>query len=115
MEHMGAPAPTGGDDTNDDTPHYGPTAHDLWDTHLATLKLSDPLHPRLLWGLFDGALQAGLDPAGMTLDDLADNLIGKTPRGEWHGPPRTRTDGPRRIRTHQSPAPHHPHQGALNR
>lgn len=78
MEHMGAPAPTGGDDTNDDTPHYGPTAHDLWDTHLATLKLSDPLHPRLLWGLFDGALQAGLD--------LADNLIGKTPRGEWHGP-----------------------------
>lgn len=73
---------------------YGRDADDLWDAHLASLNLSDPIHPRTFWGLFAIRLERGLPITGETLGSLADyahtEANNRAP-GEWH-PGRGRQD-----------------------
>ena len=65
---------------------YGRDADDLWDAHLKSLNLPQPLHQREVWGLVAIALQHGEPVAGRTLQDLADNARrhSNNAPGEWH-------------------------------
>jgi hypothetical protein len=65
---------------------YGRDADDLWDAHLKSLNLREPIHQREIWGIVAIALQQGEPVAGRTLQDLADNARahGNNAPGEWH-------------------------------
>lgn len=51
---------------------YGTNAEDVWEHHLSTLKLPEPLHPFDVKTVLIGALTAGEPFVGRTLGDLAD-------------------------------------------
>ncbi|MGN7186984.1 hypothetical protein [Microbacterium enclense] len=65
---------------------YGRDADDLWDGHLKSLGLTDPIHSRDLWGIVAIALDHGEQVVGRTLRDLADSALahGMDAPGEWH-------------------------------
>lgn len=65
---------------------FGSGADDLWDTHLATLNLTSPIHPNTLWGLVSIALQHQHPVTGSTLGDLVEHAAahGNKAPGEWH-------------------------------
>ncbi|MDZ7912961.1 MAG: hypothetical protein U5O16_14190 [Rhodococcus sp. (in: high G+C Gram-positive bacteria)] len=65
---------------------YGTGAEDLWQPHLETLKLGDPIHPRNLWGLISIARAHDHPVEGQTLSVLdahARSHRYQAP-GEWH-------------------------------
>lgn len=68
---------------------FGTNADDLWDAHVKSLRLRDPLPQREIWGIVAIALKHGESVVGRTLQDLSDSARahGNQAPGEWHPDP----------------------------